>query len=468
MRLTLRSLVLVIVASAFLPLPAQEPLPDRLDLGRLIRRLEGTWLATPDPEARRRAVDTVASAIAAWFRLDLHGVARDFVLAEAMLRSPEGASPLDLWAGSTIVAPVERVIAPGQPLTLAFRRAFPLEEEPLGAAVEIAVAGGEQRRIELPLPPTVAIPLPGEARGDLEVSIRLLSAERTIRSIEERVTVIEPWDERLGALVTAIRKSPSSVERATARGLLARLQALDLDLPPELPLPAAADLAFAERLVTFALAGEQAAELAAPGERWIRLPIGFGGTPCRIRVPNEIEGGPRPLVVAVHGMGGSEHLFFEAHGLGLGPRLAEERGWIFAAPGFGMVGGEVEVGEVVTALEAFLPVDRKRVFLIGHSLGAMRITAAVVREPSRFRAIAPLSGGGVVPPGTDLAGLPCYLAFGDRDFGKGMSMSLATMLRRAGARITERTFAPSEHLLMVADSLPEVFGFFDESLRPEQ
>ena len=156
-------------------------------------------------------------------------------------------------------------------------------------------------------------------------------------------------------------------------------------------------------------------------------------------------------------------MFFEAHGDGLAARLAAARGWIVAAPSFGAALGGAEIGEIVTALEGFLPIDPERIFLLGHSLGAMRIVSAAAKEPNRYRALAPLSGGGVLPAGAKLEGLPCFLAAGDQDFGKGMTFTLEGALERAGAKVTLKMYEPSEHLLMVVDCLEDVFRFFDEA-----
>jgi len=438
--------------------------PGRLDLGRLVQELERTWLATPDPAARARAVPTVASAIACWFRADLAGVARGLVVGEAELRRPEGPTAAELWAGSLLVSPLERVIAPGDRLRIRFGRAFPLAAEPAPGSAEVRIeVGGVTRTIPTPLPVQTELVLPEGARGDLPVTIRIVAGER-VRTLPEWITVSEQWETRLAALRAALATSRASLERETALGIEARLFSLELGLPPELPFPCEAELGRAGRLAAAAAAGERSEELSAPGDRWLRLPVGPGGTPCRIVVPPEAAAGPRPLLLVAHGMGGSEHMYFEAHGDGLAPRLAAERGWIVAAPSFGLALGGTEIGEIVTELESFLPVDRERIFLLGHSLGAMRIVSAAAKEPRRYRALAPLSGGGILPAGTELDGLPCFLAAGDLDFGKGMTFTLEGALERAGAKVTLEIYEPSEHLLMVVDSLPDAFRFFDGTL----
>jgi len=446
--------------------------PGRLDLGRLVQELERTWLVTPDPAARARAVPTVASAISAWFRADFAGVARGLVVAEAQLRRGEGPTAGDLWAGSVMVWPGDRVIAPGDPLPIVFGHAFPIAEEIAAGSAEVTVeVAGVSRTFPAPLPAPASpgsldvipeIRLPPDARGDLPVTIRIVAGGRT-RTIPEWITVSENAKERLGALRGTIAASRPSLERETARGIESRLFALELGMQPELPFPVEAELARAERLAAAAAAGERALELAAPGDRWLRLPVEIGGTACRIRVPPEAAAGARPLLLIAHGMGGSEHMFFEAHGDGLAARLAAARGWIVAAPSFGAALGGAEIGEIVTALEGFLPIDPERIFLLGHSLGAMRIVSAAAKEPNRYRALAPLSGGGVLPAGAKLEGLPCFLAAGDQDFGKGMTFTLEGALERAGAKVTLKMYEPSEHLLMVVDCLEDVFRFFDEA-----
>ncbi len=417
---------------------------------------------------------TVATGVYRWFQGDFQGIARDFVRAEIMLRSAEKISTTEYWAGSLTVSPTERLhLPPPEDTTLAvqFRlgRLFDDVEEPIDHTVIEVEAGGVSTRVSPPFPDTLGLELPATARGDLAVKVRIFVNSQVIREFEDRVSVVENWSERLNALEAAISRLPRSVERLTVRGISNKLLAISWGFPLEHLLNSSAELNRAERLIESALNQVRDPSLAAPGERWLTIPVESDRIPCRILIPDDVESGPRPLVVAVHGMGGSENLFFEAHGLGLGPRLAAERGWIFAAPGaLGIPGSGPQIGDIVTELQSFLPIDADRIFLIGHSLGGMRIARATMLEPKRYCAIAPLSGGYTIEPEVDLANLPAFVAAGSEDFGLGMAMSMKSSLEAAGASVTYRVYQPSEHLLMVADAMPEVFKLFDDALATKE
>ncbi len=389
-----------------------------------------------------------------------------------MLRSAGKVSATEYWAGSLTVSPVRRIFLPAaedSALALQFKlgRLFDDVEEPSDALIEVEV-GGVSTSISPPFSETFELKLPATARGDFAVKVRILINSKAIREFEDRVSVIENWEERLEALELVVSSRSKSVEGQTARGISKKLRAMSLGYSLEHPLNSSAELIRAERLVEADRNQVRDPSIATPGSRWLTIPVQSHRVPCRIQIPDDIESGPRPLVVAVHGMGGSENLFFEAHGVGLGPRLAAERGWIFVAPGgLGVLGSGPEIGDIVTVLQSLLPVDEERIFLIGHSLGGMRIAKATEREPKRYRAIAPLSGGYNIDPKVDLTHLPAFVAAGNEDFGLGMSMSMKSSLEAAGAKVTYRVYQPSEHLLMVADALPEVFKLFDHAIDTE-
>lgn len=186
----------------------------------------------------------------------------------------------------------------------------------------------------------------------------------------------------------------------------------------------------------------------------------------RVFVPEGIEPGSRvPVVFGLHGAGGSENLFFEAYGAGLGVELAKERGWIFVAPRVGLFGSPVV--ELADVLAEHLPIDRERLFAVGHSMGAMATVAAASASPDRFDAIAALGGGGA--PTEGLASVPVFVAAGASDFGKPGADALARQLEGLGAEtLVHRTYENTEHLLIVQRALPDVFAFFDERSKADR
>ncbi len=231
----------------------------------------------------------------------------------------------------------------------------------------------------------------------------------------------------------------------------------------ETDYPAARLLTELEQLAASIKSGKTFYDASRAGQFWLRIPVNGQSWPVRIFVPGPVDGRDfMPLVVALHGAGGSENLFFDGYGQGAIVAECRSRGWIVAAPrtdGFGLL----PVKELIEALAKNYAIDRARVFLVGHSMGALQATAAVQAHPGFYAAVAALGGGGVVKPSEALKKLPYYVAVGSEDFALSGAERLVANLRKAGAdRLEFREFPDVEHLLIVQESLPEVFRFFDD------
>jgi pimeloyl-ACP methyl ester carboxylesterase len=108
------------------------------------------------------------------------------------------------------------------------------------------------------------------------------------------------------------------------------------------------------------------------------------------------------------------------------------------------------------------PVDPRRVFLVGHSMGAAQAMAAAGRQPERFAGVAALGGGGGVAPSKGLEALPFFIGVGSEDFLRPAALTLRDRLGKAGARkVVSREYPDVEHLLVVQAGLRDVFAFFD-------
>ncbi|MSR63845.1 MAG: hypothetical protein EXS08_15575 [Planctomycetes bacterium] len=117
----------------------------------------------------------------------------------------------------------------------------------------------------------------------------------------------------------------------------------------------------------------------------------------------------RPLVLALHGAGGSESLFFESHAGGAIVPLCATRSWILVAPRLDLA-EPINVPALAEAHAHTLPVERTRVFLGGHSLGALQACGAVNAEPSAFRTPALSAGGGGIREAAAWRELPVFSA----------------------------------------------------------
>src|SRR5262249_26885343 len=225
--------------------------------------------------------------------------------------------------------------------------------------------------------------------------------------------------------------------------------------------PAARLLREAESLTQTLAAGKQHYGPDRSGQFWLTLPAAGGPVPVRVQVPEGLrKDRPVPLVVALHGAGGSDTLFFDAAGGGAIARLCAARGWLLAAPRNGLPAG------LLDEVRRLYPVDRQKVFLVGHSMGAAQAVAAACDTPSQFRAVAALGGGGRVVASEGLKGVAFFVAAGTEDFALAGARTLQGTLKNAGVRpLQYRDPADVEHLVIVRLALPGVFAFFDGLLK---
>ena len=124
--------------------------------------------------------------------------------------------------------------------------------------------------------------------------------------------------------------------------------------------------------------------------------------PYRVYVPKGYAASKAtPLVIALHGLGANEDSFFDSYSQ-LPPQLAEKHGFLMAAPlgfrrdgfyGSTIMGGgdaasrrrgeysEKDVLEVLRLMKAAYNVDESRIYLMGHSMGAIGTWALGAKYP---------------------------------------------------------------------------------------
>lgn len=71
--------------------------------------------------------------------------------------------------------------------------------------------------------------------------------------------------------------------------------------------------------------------------------------------------------------------------------------------------------EMLSQVEARYPVDKRRVYLTGYSLGGFATWAWAIAEPGRFAAIAPIAGGGDESKACSLKNLRIWAFHGAKD-----------------------------------------------------
>lgn len=141
------------------------------------------------------------------------------------------------------------------------------------------------------------------------------------------------------------------------------------------------------------------------GDYWRYLPTGRRGVPFRLYVPAAAGASEKkiPLVIALHGAGGDENMFMEAYGGGMIRDLADRHGFIAASPATNVFAAKAENFDMLlTSLEGDYPIDRERVYVIGHSMGAGATAGIVARQGRKVRAACCLAGGRAFPGDADI------------------------------------------------------------------
>lgn len=204
--------------------------------------------------------------------------------------------------------------------------------------------------------------------------------------------------------------------------------------------------------------------------------------PYRVYVPTKYAATqPTPLVIALHGLGGTEDGFFDNYQQ-LPPKLAEQHGFLLAAPlgfrvdgfyGAGMAGGgdpetarrrehsEKDVLEVLRQMKTNYNVDDSRIYLIGHSMGAIGTWHLAAKYPEIWAGVAPFSGSGSPAAVERMKGIPQFVVHGDNDptVNVNGSRSMVAAMKKLDMTVTYIEVAGGNHTDVVTPNLPAAFDF---------
>lgn len=245
----------------------------------------------------------------------------------------------------------------------------------------------------------------------------------------------------------------------------------------------AAELSAAESLVAAAKGGTHPfAGRTGDFERHYLLDGANEVMPYRVYVPTRYKAStPTPLVIALHGLGATEDSFFDSYAK-VAPMLAEKHGFLMAAPlGYRVDGfygspimgagdaaarrraeySEKDVLEVLKRMRAQYNVDPSRIYLIGHSMGAIGTWALAVKYPDLWAALAPFSGIGLPGSADRIKGIPQFVVHGDADNTVNVagSRTMVAALEKLGAEVTYVEVPGGSHTDVVVPHLPAAFDF---------
>lgn len=245
----------------------------------------------------------------------------------------------------------------------------------------------------------------------------------------------------------------------------------------------ATEIAKAEAIVAAAKGGKDPFKgRTGDFERHYLLPGANEIMPYRVYVPKAyVATKATPLVIALHGLGGNEDGFFDNYDQ-LPPKLAEQHGFLLAAPlgyrrdgfyGSGVMGAtdaasrrrgeysEKDVLEVLRLMKASYNVDESRVYLIGHSMGAIGTWALAAKYPHTWAALAAFAGTGSPALADAMKDIPQFVVHGDNDPTVNVSGSrnMVGALKKHNAPVTYVEVAGGGHSDVVVPNLPKAFEF---------
>jgi poly(3-hydroxybutyrate) depolymerase len=191
-----------------------------------------------------------------------------------------------------------------------------------------------------------------------------------------------------------------------------------------------------------------------------------------------------PLIIALHGLGGTEDSFFDAYGKKL-PELAEQRGYLVAAPlGYRVDGGygwgvgippsdptlrraselsEADVMQVLAEVRKNYRVDEKRIYLMGHSMGAIGTWKLAPKYATQWAALGAFSGQGVPATVEKFRSIPEFVVHGDADptVNVAGSRAMVAAMRALNVDVKYVEVPGGNHGSVVEPNLAGMFDFFD-------
>lgn len=478
-----------------------------------------TQKATVDPQGELKTqIDEVDRAIAEATRTGRTGELRGlFAKGTALLEGREWSDAAD-FAASLVIRSDRVVVDSTRPWTVRLEQIYTPAiqlERSLGAEAvlrkrpqEQAAGGGRSaRRVPGAVvkdlgrldgvardlresPAFFEFELKGIEDGAYELEIAVSDGTRPLGGGTLAIIVRKGLDDLVARLEADGRRAPEAL-RAEILFPIDRMQNVNrgqLELRSFDPLR---DFAEAEAVAAAVRAGKNPfATRTGDFKRHYLLASANEIMPYRLYVPTSYSSGAQgasfPLIIALHGLGGTEDSFAtNANYGGVLPKLAEQHGYIVAAPlgyrvdgsyGWGLGNppadpatkrvqerSEEDVMQVLQLMRQQYRIDENRIYLAGHSMGAIGTWRIAAKFPDIWAALGPFAGTGAPQTLERIRHIPQFVVHGDDDRTVSVRGSRA-MVEKAKELAIEVTYVEvpgGGHSDVVAPNLPGMFEFFN-------
>ncbi len=454
---------------------------------------------TPSERSRTNSLEQAAQQAAQAGRFG--DSLRAYAHATAVLRKAQWTSAIEL--ASAIELRIDHVLLePGKPVVLSLTARFPAESTgaKLLASVFLTPEGQPGEREIVPtwsielarLPFVMRFAIPGATPGNYALEVRLAPADSSVPPIVhdwflKAIPVhIENLSQPAARLRERLARTPAltgpapnhDAALATAQYVLEFYQRVDRG---EYGLRRFSQYSFTEQ---FASANAILDDLEAGRDpfaakhgdfrRAYRSRVDQTLQPYRLFVPDAYDGSRAfPLVVALHGGGGDENDFFDSYREAPLKPEAQRLGFLVVCPrGRGPKSGyrgagEQDVFDVLAEVRRAYRIDPRRIYLMGHSMGAYATWRLAAAHPDLFAAIGPIAGGGDPAGMIKLRDVPQYVVHGVLDVTVPVSQSraMAAAARKAGAKVVYVELPNAGHYDAAIGQFGPMLDFFSKQAR---
>jgi poly(3-hydroxybutyrate) depolymerase len=505
-----RFLVLAALA-LFVPSTAA---PQALPNMSSVRVRYNTQKATVRPEGELKArIDEIDQQIALASKLGRTGeLRRLFAKGTTLLAGREWTDALDFTNSLTIrtdrvvvdstrpyVVRLEQLYMPAAQLEQSLTAHATLRKRAQGAqgpqgaqgAAEVVKDLGKLDGVARDLresPAIFELDLQGVPDGPYQLNIDVADGSRALGGTALAIAVRKGLDDLASRLEADARRAPEAL-RADILFPIDRMKNVNLGRLELRTFDPDRDFAEAEAIAAAVRLGKNPfAAKTGDFKRHYLLESAGEIMPYRLYVPTRYTSGAQgaafPLIVALHGLGGTEDSFFTGYD-NVMPKLAEQHGYIVAAPlgyrvdgsyGWGLGNqpadpntrrlqerSEDDVMQVLRLVRQQYRIDENRIYLAGHSMGAIGTWKIAPKFPDIWAALAPFAGSGTPSTLERIRHIPQFVVHGDDDRTVSVqgSRSMVARAKDLGIDVTYVEVPGGSHSGVVAPNLPGMFEFFN-------
>jgi poly(3-hydroxybutyrate) depolymerase len=197
--------------------------------------------------------------------------------------------------------------------------------------------------------------------------------------------------------------------------------------------------------------------------------LGSMSVPAWVHVPKAAidAGKPLPLVIALHGRDGDPGQFPFAYGAGLLRKLADEKQFILVAPStYHLMTAPDAVPSIADELSLQYLIDPSRVYVIGHSMGALAAQAWATRYRDHLAGAVLLAGASEFVNEKRMA--PTLLVAAELDpwMPRADLKHHADEAMRRGLPVELKIIPNTGHTLVVNEALPAAVDWLLQKRKP--